>query len=122
MEQKHVLFRFFPEKDYLEQFLKGSIYMNSMHYFWDEYNLADAARRKREIIAKNPCLNPDKIRVPIGSEAPRGQMDMMEGTIATSAAFTVMMWAVCNTESAMKSKALESMWQSLRTRLNLSVG
>lgn len=87
MEQKHILFRFFSEKDYLEQFLNGSIYMNSMHYFWDEYSLADATSRKRKIIAKNPCLNPDNIRVPLNSKAPHGQMDMMEGTIATADSF-----------------------------------
>lgn len=63
LEQKHVLFRFFSEKDYLEQFLNGSIYMKSMHYFWAEYSIEDAMSRKSKFIAENPCLNPGNIRL-----------------------------------------------------------
>lgn len=82
-----MLLRFFSEKEYLDQFLQGSLYMNSMHYFWDEYNMEDAKRRKREIIKKQPCLNPDKVRVPLESTAPRGQMDILEGTVGTADSF-----------------------------------
>lgn len=53
MDRKHVLLRFFSKKEYLEEFLSGSLYMNSMHYFWDEYKLEDAKRRKEEIIKMN---------------------------------------------------------------------
>lgn len=83
METKHVLMRFFSEKSYLEQFLQGSIYMNSMGYFWNENAMEAAMRKKREILKKNPCLNPDKIYIPLENKAPAGQMDMLEGTIAT---------------------------------------
>lgn len=58
-----------------------------MHYFWDEYKFEDAERHKREIIKKNPCLNPDNICVPLKSTAPQGQMDMLEGTIGTADSF-----------------------------------
>ena len=87
MNSKHVLLRFFSEKEYLEQFLTGSLYMNSMHYFWDEYKLEDAQKRKMEIIKKNPCLNPDNVCVPLESTAPKGQMDILEGTIGTADSF-----------------------------------
>lgn len=73
MENKHVLLRFFSEKEYLDQFLQGSIYMNSMSYFWNEYDIEDAKRRKREIIERQPCLNPDNIRIPLESTAPRAR-------------------------------------------------
>ena len=89
MDRKHVLLRFFSEKEYLDQFLQGSLYMNSMHYFLDEYKLEDAKRRKQEIIKKNPCLNPDKVCVSLENTAPKGQMDILEGTIGTAGSFSL---------------------------------
>ena len=80
----YILMKFISKKEFLDDFLKGSLYMNSLYYFWNEYPLEVAKRKKKEILVSNPEINPDELLIPLENSAPAGQMDLFEGTISTA--------------------------------------
>ena len=101
----HILLKFISREDWAESFLDGELYMNTLHFFWNEYKLQQAEEIKREYIRKHPFINPDKIVVKMDKSLPddeirhdipgtvileahnklaREQEDILEGTIATT--------------------------------------
>ena len=38
MRKNHILVKFFSQKEYASDFLHGKFYMNSLHYFWNEFH------------------------------------------------------------------------------------
>lgn len=77
----HVLLKFISQKPFVEDFLNGSLYMNSLYYFWNEYPLREAAMNRNKIIKEHPDIDPDTVTVPIDYKLSPAQADMFEGTI-----------------------------------------
>ena len=48
MYQNSILLKYISKKEYVDDFMAGNLYMNSLYYFWNEY----AIESKRKI---NPC-------------------------------------------------------------------
>ena len=101
----HILLKFISRANWAESFLDGELYMNTLHFFWNEYKLQQAEEIKREYIRKHPFINPDKVVVKMDKSLPddeirrdipgtvileadnklaREQEDILEGTIATT--------------------------------------
>lgn len=65
MEENYILLKFISSADksnkkkYLKDFLNGSLYMNTLNYFWNEYYLELA--KKRRYAEANGIPFPDKI-------------------------------------------------------------
>lgn len=80
----HLLLKFISSKKFVKDFLDGSLYMNSLYYFWNEYPMLEA-RGKREIYIKDhPDVNPQDVIMPIEYKLDPAQADMFEGTIGFS--------------------------------------
>lgn len=77
----HILLKFIGQYDWAESFLNGQLYMNSLYYFWNEYPLEAAKRKREEYLAANPTVEPNSCSVPIDYSLSRTQADMLEGTI-----------------------------------------
>lgn len=77
----HILLKFISQKAFVDDFLNGSLYMNSLYYFWNEYPLTEAALKKDEFIKNHPEVNPDNVTIPIDYKLSPAQADMFEGTI-----------------------------------------
>ena len=81
MLQDSILVKFISKKKYVDDFLSGKLYMNSLYYFWNEYPL-EKAKQEKERIIKETGANPDDVLVPIKYDLNNQQADMFEGTIA----------------------------------------
>lgn len=89
MEENYILLKFISSADksnkkkYLKDFLNGSLYMNTLNYFWNEYYLELA--KKRRYAEANGIPFPDKIDMSehILSE---GQADLFEGVVCNLSA------------------------------------
>ena len=46
----YILLKFISQKSYVDDFLNGSLYMNSLYYFWNEYPFKEAAAKRDEPI------------------------------------------------------------------------
>ena len=56
MYPTHILLKFISQEKFLNDFLSGSLYMNSLYYFWNEFVLESVKKGKRiplEELAKN---------------------------------------------------------------------
>lgn len=80
--QSNILLKFISQEKYMEDFLNGDLYMNSLYYFWNEYPQIKAAQTKAEYLRMHPESDPDSVCVKLDS-APNGQMDLFEGTVWT---------------------------------------
>ena len=68
---EHILLKF---TDYVDDFLKGSLYMNTLHYFWYEY--------RDKAIKKYLDEHPGETRVPITALKDHvPQEDLFEGSV-----------------------------------------
>ena len=72
MYPTHILLKFISQEKYLNDFLSGSLYMNSLYYFWNEFVLEDVKKGKRIPLAE------------LAKNEVYGQADLFEGTIETS--------------------------------------
>ncbi len=77
----HVLLKFISQKSFVDDFLNGSLYMNSLYYFWNEYPIKEAAIKRAELISLNPEVDLDNISFPIDYKISPAQADMFEGTV-----------------------------------------
>lgn len=81
--QNHILLKFISNKAYADDFMRGKLYMNSLEYFWNEYRLEVAKKKKDEIknftnksFNENTLISMEENIVP-------GQMDLFEGICGT---------------------------------------
>ncbi len=81
MYSSHVLLKFISEKKYVEDFLNGDLYMNSLYYFWDEQPVEDARKKKEAYLKVHPEVNPDDILFPIERKLSQAAADILEGTV-----------------------------------------
>lgn len=81
MYQGSILLKYISKKEYVDDFMAGKLYMNSLYYFWNEYPLEKAKQEKEKII-KETGANPDDVLVPIEGGLNNQQADIYEGTIA----------------------------------------
>ena len=58
-----VLIKYIQEKKYLDEFLRGSLYMNSLYNFWADSRIDDARCKKEAYLAEHPEVNPDNVAV-----------------------------------------------------------
>lgn len=80
---EHILLKFISKKEYLEDFLDGKLYMNSLYYFWNQSALDYAKARKEKALKDNPNLDPEKYVVPVTGGPGPGQIDAFEGVAKT---------------------------------------
>lgn len=71
MMPTHILLKFISKEKYLKEFLAGSLYMNTLYYFWNEFMLEDVKKGKRVPLSE------------LGKNEKYGQLDLFEGTIGT---------------------------------------
>lgn len=83
MSCDYILLKFISCEQYVKDFLDGSLYMNSLYYFWNEYPLEMAMKKKEKVLIDHPEYNPEDVLIPMEGDAPLGQMDLLEGTIST---------------------------------------
>lgn len=62
---EHILLKFISKKEYLADFLDGKLYMNSLHYFWNQSALNYAKARREKALKDNLNLDPGKFVVPV---------------------------------------------------------
>ena len=72
MYPTHILLKFISQEKFLNDFLSGSLYMNSLYYFWNEFVLESVKKGKRIPLAE------------LAKNEVYGQADLFEGTIETS--------------------------------------
>ncbi len=77
----HILLKFISQKSFVDDFLNGSLYMNSLYYFWNEYPLKETAMKRDKYINSHPDVNPDNVTNSIECKLSPAQADMFEGTI-----------------------------------------
>lgn len=80
---EHILLKFISKKEYLEDFLDGKLYMNSLYYFWNQSALDYAKTCREKELKDNPNLDPEKYVVPITGGPGPGQIDLFEGVAKT---------------------------------------
>lgn len=78
MEPQFVLIKYMQEQQYLDEFISGSLYMNSLYNFWVDSRLNSAQKTKDEYLAEHPDADPDRVYVYTG-ERPELQEDTLEG-------------------------------------------
>ncbi|WP_155832010.1 hypothetical protein [Butyrivibrio sp. WCD2001] len=76
----HLLLKFISKESYVNDFLNGSLYMNSLHYFWNEYPLLQGISRKESITTENIETNTNNIAGTTDYKMSPAQADMLEGT------------------------------------------
>lgn len=77
----HILLKFISKDSFAKEFLDGSLYMNSLSFFWNEYPLLQAKKAKETYISSHPEVNPDDVCALIENRMPSKQADMFEGTV-----------------------------------------
>lgn len=83
--ENYILIKFFSKEEYMQDFLDGNLYMNSLYYFWNQFALDQAAEKRKRDLDINPDLDPDTYVVPITGGPGPGQIDLFEGTAGTEA-------------------------------------
>ena len=68
MYPTHILLKFISQEKFLNDFLSGSLYMNSLYYFWNEFVLESVKKGKRIPLAE------------LAKNEVYGQADLFEGT------------------------------------------
>lgn len=77
----HVLLKFISKKEYVEDFLDGNLYMNSLYNLRGEKPVEDARMKKEAYLKAHPEVNPDSIAIPIQRTLSHGAEDILEGSI-----------------------------------------
>ena len=77
---RYVLLKFMKNV-YADSFLDGNIYMNTLHYFWNEYKMLAPLAMKKACMKAHTSSAPEEILIPIESEMPECQEDILEGAI-----------------------------------------
>ena len=80
----HLLLKFISSEAFVKDFLDGSLYMNSLYYFWNEYPMREAAEKREDYFEKHPDINPEEVIMPIEYILNPAQADMFEGTVGFS--------------------------------------
>lgn len=82
--EQHILLKFISCENYAKDLLAGNLYMNSLEYFWNEYPMIKAKKKRDELLAyakaNNLEMNEDELLISLGKEREvQGQMDLFEG-------------------------------------------
>lgn len=64
----HILLKFISKENYLKEFLAGSLFMNTLYYFWNEFMLEAVKKGKRVPLSE------------LAKNEKYGQLDLFEGT------------------------------------------
>lgn len=87
--QNHILLKFISKPKYVDDFMRGRLYMNSLEYFWNEYRLEKARKwqeemKRKKAKAKAAGARPDEdMPVALDECGTPGQMDLFEGVGGT---------------------------------------
>jgi len=81
----YYLLKYFSKQKYLRGFIRGNLYMNTLHFFWNEDIFDDAKKRRDQYISSHFGINPDTVTIPL-KRLPELQEDMLEGVIGLSSA------------------------------------
>lgn len=68
----HVLIKYISQKKFMDDFMAGSLYMNSLYYFWNEFMLEDAKKGKQIPLSE------------LAKNKKYGQIDLFEGSVSTA--------------------------------------
>lgn len=79
----YMLLKFISNEKFLDDFLNGNLYMNTLYYYWNQYALDMAQERRDRELKNNPNLDPENYTVPIECGPGPGVMDLFEGTVTT---------------------------------------
>lgn len=79
----YILLKFISNEKFLHDFLNGSLYMNTLYYYWNQYAIDKAQERWDRDLKNNPDLDPNNYRVPIKGGPGPGVIDLFEGTVGT---------------------------------------
>lgn len=79
----YYLLKYFSKQKYLREFIRGNLYMNTLHFFWDEDTFNDTKKRRDQYISSHPGINPDTVTSQ-PKRLPEQQEDVLEGVIGLS--------------------------------------
>lgn len=79
----YMLLKFISNEKFLDDFLNGSLYMNTLYYYWNQYSIDKAKERWERDLKNNHDLDPDNYVAPIKGGPGPGVMDLFEGTVGT---------------------------------------
>lgn len=79
----YMLLKFISNEKFLNDFLNGSLFMNTLYYYWNQYSIDKAQVRRERDLRNNPDLDPENYAVPIVDGPGPGVMDLFEGTVST---------------------------------------
>ena len=77
----HVLLKFISKREYVEDFLNGDFYMNTLYTFWKQKSLEEAKRKREAYIKAHPEENPDDIKIKMPQNLSGGQSDTLESVV-----------------------------------------
>lgn len=77
--KSYILLKYMAEKAYIDDFLNGSLYMNSLYFFWKDSAIEKAMKKKDEK-QKEHLMMKDDIEIKLEARAPL-QEDSLEGAI-----------------------------------------
>lgn len=78
-----VLLKFFSKEEYLNDFINGSLYMNTLSFFWNHEKPYKALNVKEEFCKEHPNINPNAVLIKIDNNLTAGQTDLYEGVTKT---------------------------------------
>lgn len=79
----YILLKFISSKKFLKDFLNGSLYMNTLYYYWNQYAIDKAQERRERDLKNNPDLESRNYSISLESSPGPGVMDIFEGTAGT---------------------------------------
>lgn len=79
----YMLLKFISNEKFLDDFLNGNLYTNTLYYYWNQYALDMAQERRDRDLKNNPNLDPENYTVPIVGGPGPGVVDLFEGTVTT---------------------------------------
>ena len=81
MHNFRVLLKFISREEYVDDFLNGNFYMNTLYYFWDQKPLEEAKKEREKYLKAHSEQNPDNVKISILNKLSRAQGDILEGVV-----------------------------------------
>lgn len=79
----YMLLKFISNEQFLNEFLNGSLFVNTLYYYWNQYAIDKAQERRKKALKTNPDLNPNNYIGLIEGSLGLGVIDLFEGTVST---------------------------------------
>ncbi len=80
----YLLVKFISSRKFVKDFLDGSLYMNSLYYFWNEYPIHEVTKKGDLSIQEHSDINLEENIMSTRYKLNSAQADMFEGTIGFS--------------------------------------